>query len=132
MVEHYHTVVWIDHHEARTIHFNPNAAEEEIVHPAHPPRHLHAKAGSAAGTHVTDEPEFYADVDASLGAAKAILVTGPSTAKTEFIKYVHRHHPQLLDRIWGIETLARVTDHQLVAEGRRFFAKADRMHSQLG
>jgi hypothetical protein len=132
MAEHYHAVVWIDHHEARTIHFNPNAAEEEVVHPTHPPRHLHAKAGSAAGTHVTDEPDFYADVAASLQSARAILVTGPSTAKTEFIKYLHRHEPLMLDRIWGIETLARVTDHQLVAEGRRYFAKADRMHPQLG
>jgi hypothetical protein len=132
MAEHYHAVVWIDHHEARTIHFNPEAADEAVVRPAHPPRHLHAKAGSAAGTHVTDEPEFYADVAASLSDAKAILVTGPSTAKTEFIKYLHRHNPQMLDRIWGIETLARVTDHQLVAEARRYFVKADRMHPQLG
>jgi len=131
VTEHYHAVVWIDHHEARAIHFNPEVATEEIVHPAHPPRHLHSKAGSVSGTHITDEPEFYADVVKALGNAKAILVTGPSTAKTEFIKYLHRHSPQTLDRVWGIETLARVTDHKLIAEGHRFFAKADRMHLQL-
>jgi stalled ribosome rescue protein Dom34 len=107
-------------------------ADEEVTHPDHPPRHLHSRAGSASGTHASDEPAFYADIAKALANAKAILVTGPSTAKTEFIKYLHRHSPQTLDRIWGIETLARVTDHQLVAEGRRYFAKADRMHTQLG
>jgi hypothetical protein len=132
MTEHYHAVVWIDHHEARTIHFNPNMADEEVIHPDHPPRHLHSRVGSASGTHVNDEPAFYADIAKALANAKAILVTGPSTAKTEFVKYLHRHSPQTLDRIWGIETLARVTDHQLVAEGRRYFAKADRVHTQLG
>ena len=132
MSDHYHAVLWLDHHEARTVHFNPEVAEEIVVRPEHAPRHLHSKAGSASGTHVTDEPEFYADIVKSLGHAKAILVTGPSTAKTEFVKYLHLHAPETLDRIWGIETLARVTDHQLLAEGRRYFAKADRMHPQLG
>ncbi len=132
MAEHYHAVAWIDHHEARIIHFNRDVADDILVRPAHPPRHLHGKAGSAAGTHVTDEPQFYADVAAALGNAQAILVAGPSSAKTEFIKYLHRHNPQMLDRVWGIETLAQVTDHQLAAEARRYFAKADRMHPQLG
>ena len=131
MSSHYHAVIWIDHHEARVIHFNADAAEEDFVRPVHPPRHLHAKAGSASGTHVGDEPEFYRDVTKTVANAKAVLVTGPSTAKTEFIKYLHQHSPQMLDRVWGIETLARVTDHQLVAEGRRYFAKTDRTRPQL-
>jgi stalled ribosome rescue protein Dom34 len=132
MTSHYHAVVWIDHHEARVIHFNADAANEDIVRPVHPPRHLHAKAGSASGTHVADDPEFYRDVGAAIDDAKGVLVAGPSSAKTEFVKYLHGHSPQMLERIWGIETLARVTDHQLLAEGRRYFAKADRMHPQRG
>lgn len=132
MTSHYHAVIWIDHHEAKIIHFNADAAEEELVRPVHPPRHLHAKAGSPSGTHVTGEPEFYRDVAKSFDNAHAVLITGPSTAKTEFVKYLHEHEPQLVDRIGGIETLARVTDHQLIAEGRRYFGKADRMRPQLG
>lgn len=132
MPSHYHAVVWIDHHEARVIAFNADAADEEIVRPSHPPRHLRAKAGSAAGTHVTDDPEFYRDVCSSLDDAKAVLLAGPSTAKTEFVKYLHRNSPQTLDRISGIETLSRVTDRQLLAEGRRYFARADRMRAQQG
>jgi len=129
---HYHAVVWIDHHEARILDFNADAAEEHLVHPAHPPRHLHHKAGSASGTHTTDEPEFYRDVAASLTDAKEILITGPSSAKTEFVKHLAKHQPQLLDRVRRVETLARVTDNQLLAEARRFFAQEDRMLPQRG
>jgi len=131
MTNHYHAVVWIDHREARIIHFNADASEEEVLRPAHPPRHLHAKVGSAAGTHVTEDPDFYRDIAKACDDTKAVLLAGPSTAKTEFVKYLHRHSPQTFERISGIETLARVTDHQLLAEGRRYFAKADRMRAQL-
>jgi stalled ribosome rescue protein Dom34 len=132
MPVHYHAVLWIDHHEARIIHFNADEAEEKLVHPAHPPRHLHVKAGSASGTHVTDEPQFYRDVADAVADAHEILVAGPSTAKTEFLKYLHKHASQLVARVTGIETLDRLTDGQLVAEARRFFAKEDRMRPQLG
>lgn len=130
MTSHYHAVVWIDHNEARVIHFNADAAEEDIVRTVHPPRHLHAKAGSPSGTHLAGEPQFYREVGEAIDSAEAILVAGPSAAKTEFVKYLHEHSPKMLGRVWGIETLARVTDHQLLAEGRRYFAKADRMHRQ--
>lgn len=132
MSDHYHAVLWIDHQDARIIHFNADSAEEERIKPADPPRHLHVKAGSPSGTHITDEPQFYRDVAGALGEAREILVTGPSTAKAEFLKYVHKHAPQMMEQIAGIETLARVTDNQLLAEARRFFDKADRLRPQLG
>ena len=132
MTEHYHAVLWIDHHEARILDFNADAADEQIIHPLHPPRHLHHKAGSASGTHTTDEPEFYRDVASALVGAKEILVAGPSSAKTEFVKHLAKHAPQLLDRVRRIETLARVTDGELLAEARRFFTAEDRMLPQRG
>jgi hypothetical protein len=132
MASHYHAIVWINHHEARIIHFNADTAEEERIRPADPPQHLHVKAGSPSGMHVTNEPQFYRDVADALADAREILVTGPSTAKAEFLKYVHKHAPQMMERIAGIETLAQVTDYQLLAEARRFFDQADRMRPQRG
>jgi hypothetical protein len=67
-----------------------------------------------------------------LAGAKEILVTGPSSAKTEFVKHLAKHAPQLLERVRRIETLANVTDGQLLAEARRFFAVEDRMLPQRG
>jgi len=45
---------------------------------------------------------------------------------------LHKHEPAMIERIVGIETLARVTENQLLAEARRFFAKADRLRPQRG
>jgi stalled ribosome rescue protein Dom34 len=132
LATHYHAVIWIDHHEAHVLHFNADQMDEDVVHPAHPPRHLHGKAGSASGTHITDEPEFYRDVAAAVAEASAILVAGPSSAKTEFIKYLHKHSPQTLEHVMHIETLDRVTDNQLLAEARRYFGLEDRMLPQRG
>lgn len=124
---HYHAVVWLDHHEAKIAHFNIQASDEDVVRPADPPRHLHIQAGSASGTHVTVEPAFYRDVANACDGAHAILLVGPSTAKEEFVTYLRKHSPQTFDRIAGIEALADATDRQLLAEGRRFFSKADRL-----
>jgi stalled ribosome rescue protein Dom34 len=130
LTAHYHAVIWIDHHEAHVIHFSLDQADENTVRPADPPQHLHSKAGSVSGTHITAEPEFYRDVAAAVTDAQEILITGPSSAKTEFVKYLHKHEHLMMDRISGIETLDRVTDNQLLAEGRRYFARTDILRPQ--
>jgi hypothetical protein len=129
---HYHAVIWIDHHEAHVFHFDLAHADETVVHATHSPRHLHSKAGSASGTHVRAEPEFFRATAAAVADAHAILIAGPSSAKTEFVKYLHKHAPGTFDRVGGIETMDRVTDNQLVAEARRYFSVTDRMQPQIG
>src|SRR6185437_14975698 len=113
MSGHYHAVLWLDHHEARIIHFNADESEAARVRPSDPPRHLHVKAGSMSGTHITDEPKFYGDVAEALGDAHEVLVTGPSTAKREFLKYLRKHAAPTWRRIVGVETLDDLTDNQL-------------------
>ena len=132
MTEHYHAVIWIDHHEAHVFHFNIAEADEKVVHATNSPRHIHTKAGSMSGTHVRGEPEFYRDAAAAIAESHAILVAGPGSATTEFVKYLHKHAPQTFDRVAGIETMERVTDPQLVAEARRYFSIEDRMQPQRG
>src|ERR1700743_2588585 len=130
MPHHNHAVVWIDHHEARIIHFNAVESDQHHVTPVHPPRHLHLKAGSPSGTHVTDEPGFYADVLAMLHDISAILIGGPATAKDEFAKHVARRAPEMISHIFKQAGMDHPTDNQLLAEARRFFARADRMTPQ--
>ena len=43
MSQHYHAIVWIDHHEARVFHFNANDVERLVLHPDHPTRHIHQR-----------------------------------------------------------------------------------------
>jgi hypothetical protein len=128
--DHYHAVVWIDHHEARVISFNADEADERTVHPAHPIRHLHHKSGSAAGTHERGDADYFRAVAEAVVAATEFLVTGPSTAKTEFVTWLRKQAPLTSERLAGVETLAPMSDKQLVAEARRFFKGADRMRPQ--
>jgi len=123
---HYHAVVWLDHHEARVIHFDAETSNKETVHPADPPKHLHIKSGSASGTHLHGDPVFYRDVAAACDESTEVLLMGPSSAKTEFVHYLRQHWPTTFERISGVETSARLTDPQLLAEGRRFFATENR------
>ncbi len=129
---HSHAVVWLDHHEARVTSFSSDAAEESTIHPAHPPRHLHVRAGSPSGLHLRGDDAFFGKVAASLTDARAILVVGPSSAKTEFVTYLHRHAPALFGRISSVETMARISDEGLLAAARRHFRAADRMTPQTG
>jgi hypothetical protein len=119
---HYHAVVWLDHHEARIIHFNADTADKKVVRPADPPGDLHYKSGSPSGTHITTEPAFYHEVAQACAAVPAVLLLGPSTAKTEFMTFLRKHAPLTVPHIAGVETLAHVTDPQLLAAGRKFFA----------
>ena len=126
----YHAVVWLDHHEARIIHFSARDSHEDVVRPVDPPRHLHIHAGSASGTHIQAEPAFYRDVAASCDEAQVVLLLGPSTAKTEFMAFLGEHRPRTAKRIVAVEAADRLTDHQLLAKGRHYFAAEDRMTTQ--
>ena len=132
MSTHYHAVVWIDHHQARVIHFNLEAAEERTLHPPHTPHHLHAKAGSPSGTHLRGEDSYYREVAEALASAREVLIAGPSSAKRELVEYLKKHKPQLLAHVDAVETVDKTTDADLIAAARRHFKAADRMKPQLG
>jgi hypothetical protein len=127
---HYHAAVWIDHHEARVVHFNADDVDEKTVHPPRSSGQLHHRSGSAAGTHARGEATYFRSVADALGEAKEFIVAGPSTAKTEFVTWLRSEVPLLAERLCGVETLPQLTDKQLVAEARRFFTGADRMRPQ--
>jgi hypothetical protein len=125
----YHAVVWLDHDEAQVIYFSADVYDPQSARPEQWSRHIHAGAGRPSGSAASAEPDFYLEVAKACEEAPAVFLAGLSTAKTEFVKYLHRHMPESIDRICGIETMARMTDSQLVAEARRFFARTD--HSRL-
>ncbi|HEY1726381.1 MAG TPA: hypothetical protein VGF89_13220 [Steroidobacteraceae bacterium] len=127
MSQHYHAVVWIDHHEARVFHFNTDAVDHEVVHPTH---RVHHKGKSIGGGHPAADHEFLQAVVGAIGSAGAVLIGGPANAKHELYKHIQGHAPQLLPHITAVETLDHPTDRELVAHARRFFRAADRMAPQ--
>ncbi|HEY4881969.1 MAG TPA: hypothetical protein VIH80_07295 [Steroidobacteraceae bacterium] len=130
MSQHFHAVVWIDHHEARVFHFNADDAERAVVHPHEPTRHIHHKAHSIGSGHSPEDQHFFHAVVEAIGTAGAVLIGGPANAKHELFKHIQRHEPQLVARISGVETLDHPTDRELLAHARQYFRAADRMAPQ--
>jgi stalled ribosome rescue protein Dom34 len=118
-----HVAVWIDHQEAKIFHIEPEGFEAS--HIKAPQRHLTRKAAEQ-GSHAGHEG-FYRDVAEALEDAEEILVVGPSSAKLEFIRHVHKHDHALEPRILGVETLDHPTDGQIAAYVRHYFHAKDRL-----
>src|SRR6267154_1350176 len=101
--EHYHAVIWIDHHEARIFHFSPTEVDQLVLHPHNPTKHIHHKASSIGSGHAAEDQAFLQAVAQSVADAGAILITGPASAKTELVKHIHHHDPAMMSRIAGVE-----------------------------
>ena len=130
MSQHSHAVVWIDHHEARVFHFNADEVEKLVLRPGDPHVHLHHKANSIGAGHASEDHAFLHSVVEALGAAKAVLITGPGLAKTALVKHIAKHDPRTLDHVAGVETVDHPADGALVAHARAYFRTADKLTPQ--
>ena len=130
MSKHFHAVIWIDHHEARVFHFGPAEVDQLVLHPERPTRHIHHKANSIGSGHAAEDHAFLHAVAQSVAEAGAVLITGPANAKTELVKHIHRHEPNLMNAIAAVETVDHPSDAALVAYARKYFQAADRMTPQ--
>jgi stalled ribosome rescue protein Dom34 len=115
-----HTVVWIDQKEARIFRVEPDAATESTVHAPHFV-HRHPGESDRAKDHPDDARRFFQEVARTLLDAEGIIIVGPSSAKLEFIKYVHKHDHLLEPKIIGVETMDHPTDAQIVAYAKEYF-----------
>ncbi len=127
---HFHAVVWIDHHEARIFHFSRDDAEKMVLHPENPHVHIHHKANSIGAGHAAEDQKFLDAVAKAVDDAGAVLITGPANAKTELVKHISAHEPQLMKKIVAIETVDHPTDGQLLAHARKYFSVEDLMLPQ--
>jgi hypothetical protein len=130
MSKHFHTVVWIDHREAKIFNFNADQYDGQTVRSTHPDQHLHHKANAGGSGHAPPDHEFYKHVAKCVADAGAVLVVGPAGAKLELAKWIKEHDARLAGRLSGVETLDHPSDGSIVAFARHFFKADDRMHSQ--
>lgn len=119
-MSHFHAVVWIDRNEAKIFHFNADEADKLV---------LHAHHQKPSDKHHDDEAYFHS-VAKAFSDAGEVLVTGPAHTKTDLMKHIARHDPQLLSRVAGVESADHPTDGQIVAHARHYFASADRKTAQ--
>lgn len=120
-----HTAVWIDHKEAHVFQIDQDEANKTTVRAAPQSiHHRHPKGPEGAREHPDDAQRFYHEVATSLVGSEQVLIVGPSTAKLEFIRHVHKHDHLLDPKIVGIETVDHPTDGQLVAYAKNYFKLA--------
>jgi stalled ribosome rescue protein Dom34 len=121
-----HATVWIDHKEAKIFHIEAVEAGGFDVSKVKAPHHHLTRKAEEQGHHAGSD-RFFHEVAEALKDTEEVLVVGPSSAKLDFIRYVHKHDAALEPRIVGVETLDHPTDGQLVAYVRHYFHGKDRM-----
>ena len=131
MSKHFHAVVWLDHKQAKVVHFNADASDLVTVHSTNPNLHLHHKANSIDSGHAGVDKKYLDRVAEVIAHSGAILVVGPGSAKTEFQNYLHREHPGVAAKVSAVEPADHPTDGQLLAHARHFFKADDRMRAQI-
>jgi stalled ribosome rescue protein Dom34 len=113
-MQNHHAVVWLDHREARVFFFDRHNVKEIDFTTTNPYARLHHRAGSLSGHRTPEDQAFFHQIAEALKPAMEWLVMGPGSAKLEFVKHVHKHDHQLVERVVGVETAARA-----------YFKKAD-------
>ena len=116
----FHAVVWLDHHSAQVLQFDAEQVQSQTVKSHSHPTRQH-------GSEVRDQHEFYAQVCTALAGIAEVLVTGGNTGLADFKHYVDKHVPALATRVVAYEPVDHPSEKQLVALGRSYFLKADRM-----
>ena len=125
MAHHFHAVVWIDHKQARILHFNVDEADRAVVRD-HVARDLHARE-PRTGHRIEENKPFFEDVAAALADAGAVLIVGPAQEKDFFAKFLAVKHPDYCAHVEGIEKADHPTDGELIDFARRYAKATDRM-----
>jgi len=98
-------------------HFSPTDVETLVLCPDYPTRtSITRQIQSGAGTRRRVPTIF--KVAEAVAVAGAVLIAGPSNAKTERVQYIHLHDPMLGKVIAGVETVDNASDAQLVTYAR--------------
>ena len=127
MTIHNHVAVWLDHKEAHIFHIYGGGSDEATIKaPLQNTHHKHPKGPSGAKEHPDDAKRFFHEIARAMESAEEILVVGPSTAKLELVRYIHKNHHALEPKIIGLETVDHPTDPQIVAYARNYFKKVIR------
>ena len=128
--------LWIDHRQAIVVSMTdageatelilsqaekqPRRSGDSPLKGAYEPQQVPAD-DSRQRTFASELNTYYAAVIAHIRAADAILIFGPGEAKHELKERLEVD--QLGGRVVGIETVDKLTDHQIAAKVRHHFAK---------
>ncbi len=130
-MEHRHIAVWLDHEQARVFALTFDRAEGWTVRPHQHHVHRHHKAGLGDAGKRPADTDYFGDLAASIADAGEILVTGPSSAKNEFMVYLRSKQPAVERKVAAVETLDHPTDGEFIRHARKYFRSAGHLHGTV-
>lgn len=116
----FHAVVSISHASAQVLQFDAEHIEVQKVQASTHETRQHNST-------VRSEHEFFGEVCDALSGVREVLVTGSSTALSDFRHYVEKHRAPVALQIVGWESVDHPTEAQLVALARKFFVNREQM-----
>jgi hypothetical protein len=116
----FHAVMWLDHQSAQVLQMHAGEVQKQ-----HLKAHHHNTCQHASD--VRTQHRFFGDVCDALAGIGEVLVLGSHQTLSDFRHYVDKHRPATAKQIAGWEPAERLTEGQLLALARRYFAKYDRM-----
>lgn len=122
-----HTLVWIDHTEAKLFDIGHTEADAQRIADAGPRRSVHSRRDHVERAESPDEHRFMLDIAGALANATGILIVGPGEARTELQSFLQSKFPGVAANIWAVEAIDHPSDPQLVAYGHTFFHREERM-----
>jgi stalled ribosome rescue protein Dom34 len=114
-------IVWINHSEAKVFHVCPSETTRIVIDPYDPAQRICHKANLIADGHSPLDHEFFEEVAEAITNAKAILLTGPASAKSELFAHIVAYHYHLVERFVAIETIEHPGDCALIAVANLHF-----------
>lgn len=128
---HFCASVWIDHREAKILHFSATEADRPVIRPHDPARRVRREASLTGSGDAPADQSFLEQVARAITDAGTILMTGPANAKSELVAHVTHRHPDLARRVAGVETIDHPGSGALIALARINFGAADRPARQF-
>jgi hypothetical protein len=122
-----HVVLWIDHQQAKLIHFNATDHSVEIIRATEEREQLHTRSGTFGDGRAKIHADYFKDVSTALASSEEILVVGPGLGKNEFISFLEKKLPLLRAKVLGVESSDHPSDGQLLALAKTWFKGIDLM-----
>lgn len=133
-----HWLLLIDHHEAKIFRSEIRGGLPRKILPVEYSQHTRDSGDVSRGKDKPDPTIFFKPVATALQTADQILIfgtgTGTSSEMNQFTVWLNQHHPDLARRIVGsmVVNEQHLTDDQLLAKAREFYAAASRSETDGG
>lgn len=117
-------IIWLNSQEAKLFHLLPQSIHVEKVSYR---GHLHPveSLGRNHPKDQTDEEAFYRQLADKLGKEPftKLLLMGPGVGVRHFQRHLEDHHPQLNQKVIGVEKVDQMPDSEILSVGRNYLHK---------